>query len=233
MQTINESAKQVPAVAPEVATVAPAAASGDAKVAIAFIKSDKDGDLAAACNRILTAMTGNAGYSAPVPTLASLTTAHDAFVAAVQANDGGSKAVVARNQARTTLALAMRRLAAYVQHACEGNLLVLLASGFPAQRQRSAGVVQPLPAPTGLKLRQGNASGQVIARCNQVRSARLYQWRHATAEAPTMWTIEDTTSTVAYTFTGLTPGTQYLLQVRAFGKRGATDWSDSATLIAT
>jgi hypothetical protein len=233
MQSINESAKQVPAIAPEVVTVAPSVALGDAKVAAAFIKSNKDGELAAACDRILAAMTGNASYPAPAPTLASLTTAHDAFVAAVQANDGGTKAVVARNQARAALALAMRRLAAYVQHACDGNLLVLLSSGYPAQRQRSVGVVGPLLAPIGVKLRRGNASGQVIARCAQVRSARLYQWRYAIAQAPTMWTIEDTTSTVAYTFTGMIPGTQYLLQVRAFGKRGATDWSDSATLIVT
>jgi hypothetical protein len=48
-----------------------------------------------------------------------------------------------------------------------------------------------------------------------------------------VWTVEDTNSTVAYTLTGLTPGTQYLLQVRAYGKRGASDWSDSAVLIAT
>ena len=195
MQSINESAKQVPAIAPEVATDAPAVVSGDAKVATAFIKQNKDGDLAAACDRILVAMTGNANYPSPVPTLVTLTAARDAFVAAVVANDGGTKAVVARNQARAALALALRQMAAYVQHACQGNLLCLLSSGYPAQRERSVGVVQPLLPPTGVKVRQGKASGQVLVRCAQVVSARLYQWRYATAQAPTVWTIEDTTST--------------------------------------
>ena len=235
MQSVNESAIQVSAAVAAEGTPVPAVAAkpGNAKVATTFIGRYKDVDLAAAIARILVAMAGNVAYPSPVPTLATLTTAGDAFVAAVHGNDGGTVAVVRRDQTRASVEELLRELAAYVQHACQGDLLRLLSSGFPAQRQRSAGVEQPLLPPTVVKLRNGNASGQVIARCAHVRSARLYQWRYATAQAPTVWTLEDTTSTIVYTLTGLIPATQYLMQVRAFGKSGASNWSDSVALIAT
>ena len=237
MQSVNESAKQdsaaVSAEGSPVPVPVPVNKAGKAKVATTFIQRDKDTDLAAAIAHILAAMMGNAAYPAPAPTLAALTTAHDAFVAAVDANDGGVRAVVARDQARAELEEVTRQMAAYVQHASMGNRLTLLASGFPAQRDRSAGVVQPLSPPTGLQLRHGKASGQVIVRCARVRSARLYQWRYATAQAPTVWTVEDTTSRTTSTLTGLAAATQYVVQVRVLGKQGASDWSDSAVLIVT
>ena len=36
-------------------------------------------------------------------------------------------------------------------------------------------------------------------------------------------------NTRSVTINGLTPGTTYLFQVRALGRSGYTDWSDSAT----
>ena len=175
---------------------------------------------------------GQCSVPAPAPTLAKLTNAHDAFVAAMEANDGGAKAVLARDQAREVLEGVVWQLATYVQHACQGNRLVLLTSGFTAQRLPSAGVAQPLAPPTALKVRLGRASGQASVRCARVRSARLYQWRYATAQAPTVWTLGDTTSRIVSTLTGLVPATQYLMQVRALGKQGASDWSDNAAMVA-
>ena len=232
MQSVNESAKQDSAAASAEGTPAPAPAanSGKAKVATAFIVKDKDVVLAAAIARILAAMTGNAAYPSPVPTLATLTAAHDAFVVAVEANDGGVRAVLARDEARENLAEVVWQMAGYVQHACKGNRLTLVTSGFAAQRDRSPGLEQPLSPPAVLKVRQGKASGQAIVRCARVRSARLYQWRYATAQAPTVWILGDTTSRIASTLIGLTPATQYLLQVRVLGKQGASDWSNSAAL---
>jgi hypothetical protein len=230
MEGNNENRNQGPAAA---LAEPPAGKRGRAKVSIAFIGNDKDIDLAAAIARILTAMTGNTVYPSPVPTLQALRMAGDAFAAAIHDNDGGTKAVLHRDEVRETAEELLRDLAAYVQHACRGDLLRLSSSGFPAQRQRAASVTQPIPAPTGVKVSNGNASGRVLARCARVRHARLYQWRYATAQAPTEWILGEALSTVACTLTGLAPATEYLLQVRALGTRGASDWSDIATLIVT
>ena len=206
---------------------------GHAKVAIRFVTQFKDRDLVAAIARILAGMTGNAAYPSPSPSLAELTAVRDAFEVAVLANDGGTRAVVARDQAREPAEAVLRELAAYVQHACKGDLLTLLGSGFPAQRPRGAPVVQPVQAPVGLKLRRGKASGQVFLRCTPVETARLYQWRFASVQAPNAWTVTDTTTAASFTLEGLAAGTQYLLQVRAFGLRGSSDWSDSMTYVAS
>jgi len=232
MDVFNVGAGQVSTAASVDVVAAATVSPGKAKVAISFIGRDKDTDLAATIAGILAAMTGNAVYATPLPTLATLTTARDAFVAAVQGNDGGAAAVVRRNQARAAVEEVLRELAAYVQHACQGDLLRLLQSGFPAQRQRGVPAEQPLPAPTGLKVRRGNASGQVKVRCERMPSARLYQWRYASAQAPTEWTLVDTSSSSSETLEGLAAGTVYTWQVRAFGKRGASDWSQGVTLMA-
>ena len=206
---------------------------GRAKVGISFITALKDDDLAAAIARILVGMTGNAAYPLPSPSLANLMAARDAFVAAVHANDGAKQQVVARDLARAPVEEVLRELATFVQHACKGDLLTLLGSGFPAQRARGPVPVQPVQAPVGLRLRRGKASGQVLVRCTPVAGARVYQWRFATVQAPTAWTSADTTAAASYRLDGLVAGTQYLLQVRAFGRRGGSDWSESLTYVAS
>ena len=229
----KESVVPVPAETPVAGGGAGAVKPGRAKVGVTFITALKDDDLAAAIARILVGMTGNAAYLVPSPPLATLMTERDAFVAAVQANDGAAQQVVARDQARAPVEETLRELASYVQHACRGDLLTLLGSGFPAQRTRGPAPVQPVQAPVGLRLRRGKASGQVFVRCTPVEGARMYQWRFASVQAPTAWTLADTTAAAAFTLVGLVAGTQYLLQVRAFGRRGASDWSDSLTYVAS
>jgi len=230
---METSVKQGSAAVPAEGTPAPvpAAKPGRAKVAVTFIGSSKDGDLAAAIAAILAAMTGNPTYPSPTPTLATLTNTGDAFVAAVQANDGGTAGVVRRNQARQAVEEVLRELAAYVQHASQGNKLRLLSSGFPAQRDRGAAVKQPIGPPVGLKVVRGKASGQLFVRCKRVPSARLYQWRYASAAVQGAWTLADTSSSTSDVIDGLAAGTLYTLQVRAYGKRGASDWSEGVSVI--
>ena len=90
---------------------------------------------------------------------------------------------------------------------------------------------QPIGPPVGLKLRRGKASGQVYMRCGRVPGARLYQWRYALGQTPTAWTLGDTSTSTSGMLEGLASGTLYVWQVRAYGKRGASDWSESASLM--
>jgi hypothetical protein len=202
-----------------------------AKPAITFLSKNPDALLVVAIGRVITSMTGNATYPSPVPTLAVVTTAYDAYVQAVNTLDRGQSAQIRRNEARAVVTQLVRDLALYVQHTCQGGLGLLVSSGFPVQKGRGArlGV---LDAPLSLRLLPGRISGQMRAQCNAVGSARSYQWRSATTQAPTAWTLSDPTTSSRTVLANLTPATSYVVQVRAVGTQGASNWSEVATLIA-
>jgi nucleoid-associated protein YgaU len=219
----------------EVASPSPLAAAigrALAKPSITFVERSSDDNLATISGRILAGMTANTAYPAPVPTLVTLTTARAAFVAAVNANDRGRIAIAGRDKARSQLGQVLRDLALYVQQQSNGDLVTVLSSGYPAQRTRGAAVQTAPGAPTGIRLQQGRLSGQIAGLCDRVAGAMLYQWRFATAQAPTVYTQTDTASKARVTFANLVPGTQYLVQVRACGKRGSSDWSNAVTVYA-
>jgi hypothetical protein len=201
---------------------------GRAKVAIAFLNRDTDAALIVDSGRILAGMTGNAHYPAPVPALADVTTARNAFVAAVNAQSG-PLATIARRQLRAQLVALLRSLALYVQQNCMGDPLVLLGSGYPGQKRPQPAA--PLSAPGNLRLVRGKISGQLRARCKGVEQAGSYQWRYATTAAPTAWTEVDPTLGARVTLYGLVPGTEYVVQVRAVGTLGPSDWSVGSTLM--
>jgi hypothetical protein len=228
MESIKETATLSPSLA-----VGSAVVPGRAKVAISFIGTSTDTELLTISGRIVAGLTGNASFSAPLPTLATLTAACSAYVAAVNAFDRGSASVAARNQTRAALGQVLRDLALYVQHTSQGDRVKLISSGFPLQRGRGPAVLGVPGPPQGIKLARGPASGQISARCKAIPGALLYQWRYATVQAPTAWTLSDTSSSGAMLLSGLVPTTEYLVQVRAFGRRGSSDWSDSVSVIAT
>ena len=210
-----------------------AATPARAKVATSFIVKATDMELLAISGRILAGLTGNAGYASPVPTLAMLLAARNAYANAVNALDRGATSTAARNKTRGALAQVLRDLALYVQHTCQGDLVMLNSSGFPAQRRRGAVVLEAPQPPAQIKLTRGPVSGQVKVRCKSVAGAVLYQCRYATAAAPTAWTLSDTSTSGGLLLDGLVPVTAYLVQARAYGKRGCSDWSDSATVVAS
>ena len=92
---------------------------------------------------------------------------------------------------------------------------------------------QPLNQPVVLNIDQGS-SGVLLASIKSVRGAKTYDVRFGPVGAggatPPSWSMK----TVAkikppVAIDGLTPGTTYAIQVRAYGPLGHTEWSDSAT----
>jgi hypothetical protein len=201
-----------------------------AKVAVSSLTTDTDAELIVDSGRVISSMTGNASYPNPNPTLAVVGTGRTNFITSVNALDGSGSATVARDQKRAVLVGLLRELALYVQQACGGDLVVLLSSGFTAQKQRQP--VGQLSAPDNLRLRRTEMTGQLGARCNSDPNANTYQWRYATSLAPTAWTMPDPTTAANTILDGLTPGTVYVVQVRSIGSAGPSDWSDPAMLMA-
>ena len=215
---------------PAAATPPPTVAlAGKARVSVGFLTQNVDATLLVAIQRILVGMLHNPAYPSPDPTLPELTAARDAFFAAVNAAKDSRVAIVVRNQHRARLTALLRRLAYYVQVASGGDLPTLLGSGFTAQRSRQP--VGALQAPANLRLSRGKASGQIIARCNKLYQAGGYGWRYANSATPTAWVDVDATFAASTTLAGLVRGTEYIVQARALGTAGPSDWSDSAMLM--
>ena len=230
--TSNTPVTAVDASTPPPVTTPPTtvAATGKARVAVGSFQRDPDAALIVESLRILTGMTGNPLYPSPAPKLADITTARDAFIAAVNAAKGNTLGVATRRKQRNVLVTLLRNLAHYVQAISGGDLPTLLSSGFTAQRTRRP--IGALPAPLNLRLARGKVSGQLIARFDKQASAGAYEWRYASAATPTVWAKADTTLAAKTTLDGLEPGTQYIVQVRAIGTAGPSDWSDAAMLMA-
>ena len=203
--------------------------TGKARVALSAFTRANHADLVVYSEGVLIGMTGNAAFPAPTPTLADLAATRNAYIAAVNAAKDSRRQIVVRNQRRVTLVAMLRDLALYVQVASGGDLPTLMTSGFTAQR-----IGQPigaLPAPSNLRLKRGSNSGQIAARCNTLAQAGAYEWRYANAATPNAWINVTATFAASTTIEGLTPATQYLVQVRALGTAGPSDWSDSAVMI--
>ena len=202
------------------------------KPSISFLNLDSDPQLIVDTETILTSMTGNASYPTPDPSLADITAAKNDFATALaNAADGGVTLTKIKNDKRAVLAGLLRKLANYVQVACNGDLTVLMSSGFPIQKpQRNP--VGVLPAPTGLTLNLGDLSGELYAVVPPVFGAAVYNWRLAAASAPN--TVLQTAQTTGgrNTFSGLTPGVLYVAQVNAVGAAGPSDWSQAVSQMA-
>jgi hypothetical protein len=202
------------------------------KPSISFLTNDSDPLLITDTQTILTSMTGNASFPAPDPALADVTTALNNFITALaNAADGGVTLTATKNDMRAALVALLRDLANYVQVACNGDLTVLLSSGFPIQKpQRNP--VGVLPAPVNLTLNLGSLSGELDAIVPPVFGASVYNWRLTATANPGVVLQSAQTTGGRTTFNGLTPGVVYVAQVNAVGAAGPSDWSNPVSKMA-
>jgi hypothetical protein len=66
-----------------------------------------------------------------------------------------------------------------------------------------------------------------------VRAALLYEWRFAPAATPDAWMFSRTQSSTRFVLDGFASATVYVLQARAWGTHGKSDWSEGVTLVAS
>jgi hypothetical protein len=202
------------------------------KPSIQFLNNDSDPQLIVDTRGILTGLTGNPHYLTPSPALAAVQAALDDFITALaNAADGGQTLTAIKNAKRAALVALLRALASYVSVTCNGDLAVLLSSGFPIQKpQRSP--VGELPAPANVTLSLGAHTGELDAAATPVVGASVYNWRLARADAPTVYVQTAQTTAASTSFESLTPGVAYVTQVNAVGSAGPSDWSQPAFQMA-
>lgn len=194
----------------------------------------KDGVVSSSVGAVLTGMTNNTAYPTPPVSMADLKTGLDTFNTSVSdAEDGGKKAVAARDKARAAVIKLYRVLGHYVEANCNDDMATFMTSGFqpvPTKRTPPA----PLAVPFVRNLDHGT-TGQLLVTITPIPKALSYELRYGAVvagAAPATWTTDVLTKAKqAYPINALTPGTIYAFQVRALGKVGFTDWSDSTTLM--
>jgi Fibronectin type III domain len=178
-------------------------------------------------------LTGNVNFTNLPVDLNVLKAALDAYaVSIVDARDGGRKAIALRNRQGAEIVRMLRALALHVELNCKDDMNTFLSSGFKP-RPTTRTPAEPLEQPMITSLEQG-ISGQLLAWLTVVKKARHYVVRAGAlgpgGATPASWvTVTAPSAKSAVPVDGLTPGTTYAVQVRAYGQLGYTEWSDSAT----
>jgi len=202
------------------------------KTALSFSHALPEEVLATGYN-VLKNLTGNVNFPNTPVDLGVLKSTLDAYSISIgEAKDGGRRAILRRNQQGEDIIRMLRALASYVEIHCKDDLNIFLTSGFqPRSHSRTA--PQPLLVPMITDLEQGT-SGTLMAWITGVRKAKAYEFRFGVVGSggalPTSWstqTVPNAKSGAA--ISGLTPGTTYAIQVRAYGPLGFTEWSHPAT----
>lgn len=125
-----------------------------------------------------TKMTGNTNfpppYPPPTPALTALSAAQTAFQSTLIAAATGSKEETAtKDAARKILAGILQQLAIYVNIVSNGDVAMMLSSGFPVSKQSSP--IGPLPKPSNFKV-VATSSGTLQLSVDPVDGAYTYQW---------------------------------------------------------
>src|SRR5437764_5261325 len=175
-------------------------------------------------------ITGNAAYPTPPVTMVNLDAARTDFQQkGAKAATGGPPDTAAKNNARQVLLGMLRQLASYVQINCNNDMATLLSSGFQAMSTNRA--QSQLEQPKSLSIKTGT-SGQLVASVDPVKNTSMYEGRIKGATGdwqPSIFTGDSQ----HITFSGLTPGQTYTIQVRALGgSTGQSDWSDPSSHMA-
>jgi Fibronectin type III domain len=177
---------------------------------------------------------GNSAFPTPPVDLTVYKTAIDLFATLVaDAADGGKKAISAKNKQRVVVTKMFKELGHYVETVSDGDVAKFNTSAFVAASTART-PAQPLPPAAFEWIDRGPNSGQVVVKPKRLPKAVNYDVRYATAGAgstPGTWVTVTLPSAKKTTIHNLTPGTPYAFQVRAYGKLGHTDWSDSMTFI--
>jgi len=202
------------------------------RVLTSFTKAADD-SLKVFAGTVHTGLTGNPAFPNPTVPLPALEAAIHAFADALVAQaQGGPVATADKKNKRETLVRMLRRLASYVEDNCNDDLATLLSSGFTAAS--TSHVQAHLAAPFIIQLLNGN-TGQLLVKLRKpIANAKCYELRYAAVGADGSagpWQNGGLNSNSrALALNNLTPGTSYIVQVRAVGgSAGYSDWSDATS----
>ena len=192
-------------------------------------------ELIAKIRQVVIAMTGNATYPTPSPTLAALTAAADDLEAklatAEQARLAAEAATAVQDTSKTTAETLVTAEGNYVQQTSGGDAAKIESAGMEVRDPSTP--IGDLPAPTDLNATVGDHDGQIDLHWDHVRGAKSYLIEKS-LDPPTAisWSVALVATKSSASVTGLTSGTKYWFRVAAVGAAGNSGWSQPAVKIA-
>jgi len=119
-------------------------------------------------------MTGNANFTTPSPTLASVTTrTNDLETKHLAALGGGPAQTAARDASELLWDDTMNKLAVYVEGIADGDVTKITSAGFQATSTEKS-PAQPPVKPENIKLKHSDNSGEILFSCDAVPNAESY-----------------------------------------------------------
>lgn len=204
-----------------------------AKVKLDLASLDPDG-VTGKADAIKTAMTGNANFPTPNPSLATLgtdnTTAKAKITAQKNAQLAAKQATTDRDAAMDVLANDLNLLAAYVENASGGDPVKIRSAGMDIKADRTP--LGELDLVVIISITVGTNPGEVRLKWQPVNKAKSYQVQYCADPITDAGWKDATPSTDRRTLlSGLTSGTKIWVRVRAIARDNVGPWSDPATII--
>ena len=179
-------------------------------------------DLGPIALNIQTQMTANSAQfpGIPFPLGTTLTPAITTFNTKLAAKASRATAdVIAFNIARHELEELLTELGNFVNSVAMGDAAIVEASGFPSYTTGKPADNSPPAAPTDLRLRHGDLSGQIVARYKPAREGSINELQTNTGDPNNAvgWQHGGMFSGGKATLGNLTPGTMVWVRVRTAG----------------
>ena len=175
---------------------------------------------------VIEHLTDNPRFPSPFPLLLNLTDMTANFnTAYLKAQDGSKEDTSVKNNMRVDFEALLRKIALYVETESNGDEAVILSAGFDIHKKPEP--IGPLDNPTGLIIRYGQNSGEIIVECDVIRNARMYEFQYTVSPlTPTsVWTkISSTKHKI--NVNGLTRGVEYIFRVAGMNTDPSRNWSE-------
>ena len=182
---------------------------------------------------IKTAMTGNANFTTPNPTLSAYNTAITAAQTKVAAYNtakaAAETALADRDAALATMDGLTTQLGDYVQNITNGDKIKIESAGMDTRADAAPVTMTQV---LDLVLSEGDDSGTLDIVWKPVKGARSYEiWLNTTnPDTEASWALKQTSSKSSDQLTGLTSGVKAWARVRAIGGNNQKGpFSDPAT----
>ncbi len=203
------------------------------RFALGGFKSHKDDELLVRATTVVQAMSNNPFFPTPEPALATVAPLLDDFQEklGICRRKGNPQETASKNASREVLCKALKQLAFYVSQVANGDLPVLLSSGFVlSSYPRSGNVPDTI---RGVLLRDARQSGQMRLDFHKQSQVLLYEYRYAREEAeglPLQWQEPlSTSSSRGNIIAPVIPYSRYWVQVRAINTYGKSDWCEAVS----
>jgi hypothetical protein len=183
-------------------------------------------------NEIKTAMTANATFATPTPTLTvvgtAITTAQAALTAADNGQTTAKQLTATKDAAIAALRTMMMQLATYVELTANGDETKIMSAGMSVRAARTPSATPDLVA--SLAITAGDNAGELDLQWDPVAGAKSYEI-HVSADpvTATSWVAQPSATKSKTAVSGLTSGAKMWARVRAVGPGGVGAWSDVAT----